>query len=158
MCDLVRGDAETHLDIWGVGRGTQSDRKDKNHLRAVQAFTEPLEGRSSSILDCSHLKPRFFVSPSHPKNPDLHLELASSGSYPGRLLHAFCLVDSCRLPQPWALDLPSVHTSPPTGRCQDRWGNLILEGREAGFASSFQGSTPDLLPWGHLQLPYQNSL
>lgn len=123
----------------------------------VQARMEPLEGRSASILDCSHLKAHFSISPSQPKYPDLHYGLASSGSFPGRPTPAFFWVDSCRLPQPWALDLPTVHTSPPTGRCQDRWGNLILEGRETGF-TSFQGSTPNLLPWRHPQLPYQRSL
>lgn len=32
-----------------------------------------------------------------------------------------------------------------------------MEGRETGFAS-FQGSTPNLLPWRHPQLPHQRSL
>lgn len=147
MCDLVRGDAETCLDIWGVGGGAQAGRRDKSHLWRVQARTEPLEGRSVSILDCSHLKAPFSISPPQPKYPDLHYGLASSGSFPGRPTPAFFWVDSCRLPQPWALDLPTVHTSPPTGRCQDRWGNLILEGRETGF-DSFQGSHPISCPGG----------
>lgn len=117
---MVRGDAETHP---GSDNSVQGIIMNQARLHST-GICEPLEGRISSIFDSSHLRPYVFISPSHPQCPDLHDGLASSGSYPGRLMPAFCLADSRRLPQPWSLHFPSVYTSPPTGRCQDRLGNV----------------------------------